>query len=134
MPTNIEEILSDIIDVATVTNVVSPSLHKILPHIKQEFVRMRKAEKTLKLLTIVKNELEKRRPVIVFANKTATTDFIEIFLRENGIDCISLNGNMLSKIRVNQFRKFQEGDVNVLAATDVGSRGLDTTRVIFFFN
>lgn len=133
MPTNIEDILSDIIDVTTVTDVVSPSLHKILPHIKQHFVRIRKAEKSLELLALVKNDLEKRRPVIVFANKAATTDYIEIFLKENGIDCISLNGNLLNKIRVNQFRKFQEGEVNVLATTDVGSRGLDTTRVLFLF-
>lgn len=134
MPTNIEEILTEIIDVSTVHQVVSPSLHKILPHIKQKFIRIRKSEKPLELLALVKNDLEKRRPVIVFANKTATSDFIEIFLKEHGISCVSLNGDLLSKIRVDQFKKFQTGEVNVLASTDVGSRGLDTTRVKLYSN
>lgn len=129
MPTNIEVVLGQIVDVSTVDQVVSPSLHKILPHIKQKFVRMRKAEKAIELLSLVKEDMEKRRPVIVFANRTATSDFISMFLNDNEIDAVSLNGDLLNVIREKQFKKFQEGEVNVLATTDVGSRGLDTTRV-----
>lgn len=129
MPTNIEELLHSIIDTSTVDEVVSPSLHKILPHIQQKFIRMRKQEKPLALLSLVKTELAKRRPIIVFGNKSVTSDYVSILLNDNGIDAISLNGDLLKIIRDGQFEKFQSGKVNVLATTDIASRGLDTKRV-----
>lgn len=129
MPVNVEELLQEIIDPSTLHTVVSPNLHKILPHINQKFIRMRKNDRPLKLLELVKASIEKRRPVIVFGNKSATSDFISMFLNDNGIKAISLNGDQLKKIRDGQFQKFQSGEVNVLATTDVSSRGLDTSRV-----
>lgn len=129
MPTNIQDLLQMVIDTNTITEVVSPNLHKILPHIQQKFIRMRKIERPMELLTLVKSELAKRRPIIVFGNKSATSDYISIFLNDNGVDAISLNGDHIRKIREGQFEKFQSGQVNVLATTDVASRGLDTKRV-----
>lgn len=35
---------------------------------------------------------------------------------------------MLQKIRVGRFEQFQNGHVDVLSTTDIGSRGLNTTR------
>lgn len=134
MPTNIEERLMEVIDVSTVNEVVSPSLHRILPHIRQHFIRIRKSERPLELLTLVKKELQKRHPIMIFSNKTATSDFISIFLNEHNIKSISMHGNLLNVIRTDQFKKFQSGNVNVLSTTDVGSRGLDTTRVCLNFS
>lgn len=129
MPLNVEELLHEIIDTKTLHEVVSPNLHKILPHIKQKFIRIRKSERPYKLLTLVKASLEKRRPVIVFGNKSNTSDYVSMFLNDQGVEAISLNGDLLHKIREGQFRKFQTGEINVLATTDVASRGLDTSRV-----
>lgn len=129
LPENTYELLKLFIDPETVREVVSPNLHKLLPQIQQKFIRMRKSQRPLELLSIVKSEVEKNRPVIVFANKSATADYVSIFLNENGVDTVSLNGDALAKIRIGQFAKFQSGEVNVLATTDVSSRGLDTTRV-----
>lgn len=129
MPQNIEELLHSIIDTSTIDEVVSPNLHKILPHIQQKFIRMRKQERPLALLTLVKAELAKRRPIIVFGNKSTTSDYAAIMLNENGIDAISLNGDLIRVIRDGQFEKFQSGKVNVLSTTDIASRGLDTQRV-----
>lgn len=133
MPTNIEELLHTIIDTSTIDEAVSPNLHQILPHIQQKFIRMRKQERPLALLAVVKAELAKRRPIIVFGNKSVTSDYVAIFLNENGIDAISLNGDLLKVIRDGQFEKFQSGKVNVLSTTDIASRGLDTKRVSQFY-
>lgn len=35
---------------------------------------------------------------------------------------------MLQKIRIGRFEQFQNGNVDVLSTTDIGSRGLNTTR------
>lgn len=131
MPHNMDELLGSVIDTSTVHEIVSPNLHKILPHVQQKFIRMRKQEKPVALMKLVKTELDKRRPVIVFTNKTVTSDFVEILLKDNSIPAVALHGDLLKVIRDGQFEKFQSGDINVLVTTDVTSRGLDTKRVRF---
>lgn len=129
LPENTYDLLTMFVDPETMQEVVSPNLHQLLPQIQQKFIRIRKSHRPLELLQIVKAEVEKSRPVIIFGNKSVTSDYISIFLNDNGVNCVALNGDMLHKIRVGQFAKFQSGEVNVLSTTDVASRGLDTTRV-----
>lgn len=134
MPTGTNEILRPIIDPTTIRQVISPNLHRILPHVRQTFLRMRKISRPLQMLSLVKQSLEKKRPVMIFGNKSATSDYVSIFLNDHGVDCINLNGDMLQKIRAGRFESFQHGQVHVLSTTDVASRGLDTTRVSFIEN
>ena len=134
MPQNTEEVFRDIIDTDTLTKVVSDDLHKILPYIPQKFIRMNKSGRPETLLRIVRSEMSKKRPVIIFSNKSATSDYVSIFLNENGIDCLNLNGDMLQKIREGRFEKFQKGEVNVLSTTDCIGRGLNTIRARHIVN
>lgn len=129
MPSNIDESLQEIIDTSTIHEAVSPFLHKVMPHITQKFLRIRKSHRPIELLGLVKTDVEKKRPVIVFSNKHETSDYISILLNDNGIDAVSLNKSSIEKVRRQQFKKFQSGLVNVLSTTDLASRGLDTTRV-----
>lgn len=92
---------------------------------------MNKSDRPAHLITLVKKDLLRKNPVIIFGNKSATSDYISLFLNDNGVNCINLNGDMLHQIRLGRFEKFQTGEVNVLSTTDIGSRGLDTTRVSF---
>ncbi|EDW03451.1 probable ATP-dependent RNA helicase DDX28 [Drosophila grimshawi] len=134
MPTNTREILQRVIDVETIREVVSPHLHHLMPHVTQKFLRMSKADRPGNLLVLAKQEMAKRRPLIVFSNKSATSDYVSIFLNNSGINCINLNGDMLMKIRLGRFEEFQRGICDVLSTTDVGSRGLDTTRARHVLN
>ncbi|XP_034474690.1 probable ATP-dependent RNA helicase DDX28 [Drosophila innubila] len=134
MPTNTREILQRVIDVETIREVVSPYLHYLMPHVTQKFLRISKADRPANLLVLAKQDLAKRRPLIVFSNKSATSDYVSIFLNNSGINCINLNGDMLMKIRLGRFEEFQRGDCDVLSTTDVGSRGLDTTRARHVLN
>ncbi len=129
MPTNTDELLQPVIDPTTIYEVKSPNLHRILPNITQKFIRMSKMHRPVQMLAIVKEELSKRRPVIVFSNKSVTSDFISMFLKDHDVESVTLNGDMLMQIRAGQFDKFQSGEVHVLSTTDVASRGLDTIRV-----
>ncbi|XP_017132576.1 probable ATP-dependent RNA helicase DDX28 [Drosophila elegans] len=134
MPTNTREILHKVIDVDTIREVVSPHLHHLMPHVTQKFLRMSKADRPAHLLTLVKQDLSKRRPLIVFSNKSTTSDYVSIFLNNSGVNCLNLNGDMLMKIRLGRFEQFQNGHCDVLSTTDVGSRGLDTTRARHVLN
>lgn len=128
MPTNIHSLLQNIIDTSTLKQVASPNLHRLMPHITHKFLRMNKSDRPANILNLVKSELAKKRPIIIFGNKSSTSDYVSMFLNNNGVNCINLNGDMLMKIRIGRFEQFQQGNVDVLATTDVGSRGLDTTR------
>lgn len=129
MPNNTQELLQAVIDPTTICEVVSPSLHRLLPNVTQTFIRMSKMHRPIQMLGIVKEELSKKRPVIIFSNKSSSCDYVSIFLNDHDIECVNLNGEMLMKIRSEQFEKFQTGQVHVLSTTDIASRGLDTTRV-----
>ncbi|XP_062554285.1 probable ATP-dependent RNA helicase DDX28 [Armigeres subalbatus] len=128
MPSNMDELLSRIVNVETIEEVVSPHLHRLLSHVPQRFLRVNKSDRPNILLDLLKKEAKLNRPVIIFSNKTPTCDFISIHLNEAGVPCVNLNGDMLLKLRLGQFEKFQQGEVNILSTTDVASRGLDTTR------
>lgn len=134
MPTNTDESFRDIIDTETLKKVVSDDLHKILPYVTQKFMRTNKADRPENLLRIVRSELDKKRPVIVFSNKSATSDYVSLFLNNNGMNCLNLNGDMLMKIRDGRFQQFQNGEVNVLSTTDCIARGLNTVRARHIIN
>jgi hypothetical protein len=52
-----------------------------------------------------------------------------MFLNENGVKCVNLNGKMPLDIRTGKLSLFQSGDVDVISCTDIGSRGINTVRV-----
>lgn len=131
MPTNSNELLQTIIDPKTVSQIVGPELHHLLPNITQRFLKLNKSERSARLVKLIGNDLQEKRPVIVFANKGETCDHISIMLNELKISNVCLNANMMWHFRKGQFEKFQNGEFDVLTATDMGSRGLDTVRVSF---
>ncbi|XP_053957535.1 probable ATP-dependent RNA helicase DDX28 [Anastrepha ludens] len=134
MPTNTEEILQRVIDVQTLHEISSPNLHKLMPHVEQRFLRMSKQSRSPTLLSLVKKNIAKKQPLIVFSNKTATSDFVDIYLNNNDVRSVNLNGDMLMKIRIGRFEQFQNGEYDVLSTTDIGSRGLDTTTARHVIN
>lgn len=134
MPTNTDDVFRDIIDTDTLHKVVSSDLHKILPYVTQKFLRSNKADRPENLLRIVKSEVQKKRPVIIFSNKSATSDYVSIFLNDHGVDCLNLNGDMLMKIREGRFERFQNGECHVLSTTDCIGRGLNTLRARHIIN
>lgn len=129
MPTNINEALELIIDTDTITEAFSPYLHRIMPNITQKFIRINKSQRQVELLNLVKKDLTRKRPVIIFSSKRVTSDFVSMFLNDHNIEAVSMNKFLLEKIRRQQFEKFQSGQINVLSTTDLASRGLDTKRV-----
>ncbi|KRT78758.1 helicase, partial [Oryctes borbonicus] len=109
-----------------ITYVTSPRLHRPLLNVTQKFIRVTRSGRPTYLLEIAKST---KSPLLIFSNKNATCDWVSMFLREHDIKCANINGSMNYLIRIDQWQQFISGNVNVLSATDVGSRGLDTIQV-----
>jgi len=90
-------------------------------------------EKMPLLLSILRG-IENGR-VMVFANTRAATDRVTRTLNANGIHAAAMSGQVPQKKRQTLLRRFHDGEIPVLVATDVAARGLhipDVTHVINF--
>uniref|UniRef100_A0A6E8W613 RNA helicase n=1 Tax=Anopheles coluzzii TaxID=1518534 RepID=A0A6E8W613_ANOCL len=67
-------------------------------------------------------------------SKLITSGIYRMELNGHGLPCVNLNGDMILKLRLGQFEKFQQAEVNVLSTTDVASRGLNTIRAAHVIN
>ncbi|MGD9164706.1 MAG: helicase-related protein, partial [Chromatiales bacterium] len=88
-------------------------------------------EKIPLLIGLIRGMQEAR--IIVFVNTKRTADRVWGYLQGNGIDTAVLSGDVPQKKRLSLLRRFQEGELAVLVATDVAARGLhipDVTHVI----
>ena len=128
IPRSAEEILSQVIPYSSFNKVTTQHLHRLLPHVPQKFVRISHLDKPARLLELVKKDVSRNLPVIVFSNRSDRCDWVSMFLNENGVSCVNLNGNMAQHFRVGRFEEFLTGKQMVISCTDVVSRGLDTTN------
>jgi len=88
----------------------------------------------LPLLVKILRGLEDGR-VMVFANTRVATDLVERTLNANGIHAAAMSGQVPQKKRQTLLKRFHDGEIPVLVATDVAARGLhipDVTHVINF--
>jgi ATP-dependent RNA helicase RhlB len=85
------------------------------------------------LLIGLLRETEAHR-TMVFVNMRRTAERLESALRANGVHAQALSGDVPQKKRLQFLRQFHEGELAVLIATDVASRGLHIPDVSHVFN
>lgn len=105
--------------------ITSPQLHRLLPHVEHRFLRVRPAAKMAKLMELLQHRGQAQ---LVFANTNACCQWLGHLLHENGMDAACLHGEMSVQERRRQYARFAEGETDLLVCTDLGSRGLDTSR------
>jgi ATP-dependent RNA helicase RhlB len=71
---------------------------------------------------------------IIFVNTKRAADEVWGYLEGNGISCAILSGDVPQKKRLSLLKKFQNGEVQVLVATDVAARGLHIENVSHVIN
>ncbi|HDK38001.1 MAG TPA: DEAD/DEAH box helicase, partial [Thiolapillus brandeum] len=89
-------------------------------------------DEKIPLLIGLLRQWEKAR-TIVFVNTKRAADEVWGFLQGNGIEAAVLSGDVPQKKRMSLLKKFSEGGLDVLVATDVAARGLhipDVTHVV----
>jgi ATP-dependent RNA helicase RhlB len=91
-------------------------------------------EAKLPLLVNLLRNFEEGR-VMVFTNTRAATDKVERTLNANGLHAAAISGRVPQNKRQTLLRRFHDGEIPILVATDVAARGLhipDVTHVINF--
>ncbi|WP_425380960.1 DEAD/DEAH box helicase [Spiroplasma endosymbiont of Polydrusus pterygomalis] len=101
-------------------------------NIKQYYFDCHNVSKETALVTLY----QKLQPQlsIVFSNTKAFTSKIAQLLEQNNIRCAVINGDKSQRERIEAMRKFKNGKVKVLIATDVVARGIDINGIDYIFN
>jgi ATP-dependent RNA helicase RhlB len=87
----------------------------------------------VKILRGIEQDVKGGGRVMVFANTRVATDRVERTLNANGIHAAAMSGQVPQKKRQTLLKRFHDGEIPVLVATDVAARGLhipDVTHVI----
>merc|ERR1719453_1338278 len=67
----------------------------------------------------------KKGKVVIFANQRTQANSLASRLSAQGLPCAHLHGKLDQTVREEVVEKFHRGDVQILVATNVASRGLD---------
>jgi ATP-dependent RNA helicase RhlB len=106
----------------------------IAPDSVNQIVYLVSAEEKFNLLVNLAIEKNLER-VLVFTNRRDQARRLADRLKEYGLNCASLSGDVPQNRRIRTLEDFRHGKINVLVATDVASRGLhieDISHVINF--
>jgi ATP-dependent RNA helicase RhlB len=90
-------------------------------------------EEKIRLLIGLLRRTEARR-TLVFTNTKRNAERLEHVLRANGFHAQALSGDVPQRKRLQFLREFHNGELAVLIATDVASRGLHIPDVSHVFN
>ena len=103
------------------------------PDIQQYAIELTGREQKLDTMVALLNAGGYER-AIAFCNTKNMTDRLSGLLQMRGISCQAIQGDIQQRIREQTLKKFKEGKLRVLVATDVAARGLDIDDVDVVFN
>jgi ATP-dependent RNA helicase RhlE len=84
---------------------------------------------------LLKNDEEVKRLIIFCKTKTVADSIFAFIQRRFGADSVRvIHANKGQNTRINSINSFKEGNVRVLVATDVASRGIDVSEVSHVIN
>jgi len=101
--------------------------------IDQTVLFLQPTQKKLKLFEILR--LTERPPVLIFCNTNITVDYVVRILKDEQFHVAGLHSEKSQPYRFRVMKAFKEGQLDVLVASDVASRGIDVsdvTHVILF--
>ena len=113
------------------TKVVIEPEKAVVDEIKQSLFHVGQHEKFSLLLGLLKKEEGKK--ILIFCNTKIEAEQLEWKLNHNGYNSRQISGDLHQKARIKVLEDFQKGNIYILIATDVASRGLhvdDITHVI----
>lgn len=130
MPNEIRNIINNFMNSPKEINLQSNSNN--IPDIKQSYCIVSKIKKKEALERFL--EIENFSAVIIFVRTKNSTLDISEYLQKRGYNTSALNGDMNQNLREKTLKKFRDGKLNILIATDIASRGLDINRISLVIN
>ncbi len=101
------------------------------PKIAQKCYRIAPHEKFRTLLKILKKE---KGATLIFCKTRGEADRLASQLKKSGHQAEAIHGGKEQAYRGYTLRKFRQGDLSILVATDLASRGLDIDDVALIIN
>jgi len=100
--------------------------------IEQSLMFVMRSDKRSLLTYIIEEESPEK--VLVFCRTKHGCNRISRQLGQDGIDALPIHGNKSQGARENALRRFRNGTLQVLVATDVASRGIDVSDISHVIN
>ncbi|MBD3825080.1 MAG: DEAD/DEAH box helicase [Epsilonproteobacteria bacterium] len=72
--------------------------------------------------------------VLVFTQTKVSADALESELKKDALKCAVIHGDKTQAVRTKNWNRFKNGEVRVLIATDIASRGLDIEELPYVIN
>ncbi|MBI3649112.1 MAG: DEAD/DEAH box helicase [Actinobacteria bacterium] len=107
------------------------SAHQTVDEVEHRFVPVSKYGKIQALVDLL--EAGQGR-VLVFVRTKRSVDRLADNLKAKGVRAAALHGDMSQQARERALKRFEEGKVDALVATDVAARGLDLDDVTHVIN
>jgi len=130
MPKSIADLASSFLRDAIKVD-VSPK-EVTVKRIAQKMLFVRKSDKRRLLVEIVKRE--KVRKGIVFTRTKHGANRLVKQLGQSRIEAAAIHGNKSQSARTRALDSFKGGEINLLVATDIASRGIDVNDITHVFN
>mmetsp|Transcript_55858 Transcript_55858/g.107789 ORF Transcript_55858/g.107789 Transcript_55858/m.107789 type:complete len:248 (+) Transcript_55858:2-745(+) len=105
--------------------------------VEQKLLQVVPGDKFEKLEELLNEWLDKRESwqrMLVFTNSKVTAKGLDEQLYAKNVDTGALHGDLTQVEREANLQKFRDGDIDVLIATDLASRGLDISGVSHVIN
>lgn len=125
-PTELTDLVKEIIDERHILYVNSKNLHKVQPNIEQKFIRVREMDKLQRVADIITNELKLlKHRILIFCKDNKTAEFVSHELTHQ----YGFSNTLLSH-RNTTFEELEE-ESRILIATDMASRFVQFNNLIF---
>ncbi|MDQ7037663.1 MAG: DEAD/DEAH box helicase [Aquificota bacterium] len=109
------------------------SVEELKPRVREIVIRIKSEDQKIGELTRILKENGDER-VMVFVRTRRSAKGLASTLKRSGFNAAPLHGDMPQRKRESVMRAFRQGEVSVLVATDVASRGLDIDGVSLVVN
>ena len=74
------------------------------------------------------------KQVLVFVSSVHKADHVVVKLNKNGINAVAMHSKKSQGARTDALRKFKSGELRVMVATDLASRGIDIIHLPYVIN
>ncbi|MFF2481569.1 DEAD/DEAH box helicase [Paenibacillus sp. NPDC058071] len=130
MPPNIQKLAQQFLKNPEHVSVIPKQV--TAPLIDQAYIEVHERQKFEALSRLL--DMESPELAIIFGRTKRRVDELSEGLQKRGYSADGLHGDLSQNQRDNVMRKFRDGSIDVLVATDVAARGLDVSGVTHVIN